>query len=238
MLMGIGGNLDMWAPLTQRLPGRELIMFDFPGSGGSGMPRFPPTMGCNALFTRALLRRLGYGRVDVIGYSWGGMLAQHLAIQHPRSVDRLVLACTSFGFGAIPPGPRVAARMMTPRRYYSRKYFAKIAPGLYGGRLRADETLIKDEANRRIGRPSGFAGYASQLLSVAGYSSLPGLPFISAPTLILAGDDDPIVASANQRVLAKFIRHSTLRVLPGSGHLLLLDTPEVAGPLIDEFLTR
>lgn len=238
MIMGIGGNLDMWAPLARRLTGRQLIMFDFPGTGGSGMSCLPPTMGANALFLRWLLGRLDLPRIDVLGYSWGGVLAQQLAIQHPHSVRRLVLAGTTFGLGAVPPNLKVAARMLTPRRYYSREYFAKVAPELYGGRFRHDAGLVNDEANRRIGRPPAVAGYAAQLMAVMSYSSLPGLPFVSAPTLILAGDDDPIVAAANHKVMARLIRHSTLRIIPGAGHLLLLDSPEIVAPIIVDHLSR
>lgn len=135
MVMGIGGNLDMWAPLAKKLNGRTLIMFDFPGTGGSSMSWLPPTMAANALFLRSLVHKLGHNKVDVLGYSWGGVLAQHLAIQHPSLVRRLILACTTFGWGAVPPGPKVATRMLTPHRYYSRPYFTKIAPELYGGRV-------------------------------------------------------------------------------------------------------
>jgi poly(3-hydroxyalkanoate) depolymerase len=238
LIMGIGGNLDMWTPLAERLAGRELIMFDFPGTGGSSMSFLPPTMAANALFTRALLRKLGYGRVDVLGYSWGGVLAQQLAIQHPGLVGRLVLACTTFGLGGVPPGPKVAARMLTPRRYYSRSYFTKIAPEIYGGRFRRDPSMVNDEVNRRVGHPPGYLGYAAQLAAVAGYSSLPALRCISAPTLILAGDDDPIVATVNQRVMNRFIRHCELQVLPESGHLLLVDSPELVAPLIQGFLSK
>jgi len=124
LIMGIGGNLDMWDPLVARLPGRQLVMFDFPGTGGSGASWMPPTMPADALFTRMLVRKLGYGRMDVLGYSWGGLLAQALAIQHASTVRRLVLAGTTFGLGGLPPGPLVAARMLTPRRYYS----ARISP--------------------------------------------------------------------------------------------------------------
>jgi poly(3-hydroxyalkanoate) depolymerase len=237
MVMGIGGNLDMWAPLTSRLTGRRLIMFDFPGTGGSGASWLPPTMAANVRFTRALLDRLKLDRVDVLGYSWGGMLAQHLAVRHPSTVRRLVLASTTVGLGGRPPDLRVIARMLTPRRYYSRSYFVRIAPDLYGGRFRTDPQLANAEAGRRIGRPPSVLGYAAQLLTLAGYSTLPGLPFISAPTLILAGDDDPIVPLVNQRILARLIRGSKLTIVPGAGHLLLLDSPELIAPVIDRFLT-
>jgi pimeloyl-ACP methyl ester carboxylesterase len=236
MIMGIGGNLDMWEPLVAQLPGRQLVMFDFPGTGGSNLSWLPPTMGYNAVFVRLLLRRLGLGRVDVLGYSWGGVLAQHLAVQHPRSVRRLVLAATTVGLGGMPPSPAVAARLMTPRRYYSRSYFKEVAPSIYGGRFRGGPEWVDDHVARRIGRPPGLYGYATPLTAIAGYSTLPGLPFVSARTLILAGDDDPIISTLNPRLMAKFLRRSTLRMVPGAGHLLLVDSPELVAPIIEDFL--
>jgi pimeloyl-ACP methyl ester carboxylesterase len=141
LLMGIGGNLDMWDPLAQRLPGRRLIMFDFPGAGASSSSFLPPTMMHNALFTRLLMLRLGYGRADVLGYSWGGLRAQELAFQHPWAVRRLVLAATSLGLSGIPPAPQVIWRMLTTRRFYSPEYLAEIAASTYGGRFRREPGL-------------------------------------------------------------------------------------------------
>lgn len=236
MLMGIGGNADMWQPLEEHLGGRELVMFDFPGTGASGMARWPPTMVFNALAVRRLLIRLGLGRVDVLGYSWGGMLAQHFTARYPGSVRRLVLAATTVGLGGVPPSPRVAAAMLTPRRYYSRSYFRRVAPDLYGGRMRTDAALVEAHIAARTGRPPGLTGYACQLAAVTGYSTLPLLPLITAPTLVVAGDDDPVVPTANARLLAAGIGGSRLRVIPGGGHLILLDSPEVVAPLIGDFL--
>jgi pimeloyl-ACP methyl ester carboxylesterase len=236
LLMGIGGSLDMWEPLAQRLPGRRLVMFDFPGTGGSTLPWLPPTMLFNAVFVRLLIKKLSLGSVDVLGYSWGGLLAQQLAIQHPRSVRRLVLACTSYGAGSAPASVRTTGRMLTPRRYYSASYLEQIAPTLYGGRFRRDPGLVADEARRRTSHPPSATGYLLQLLAAATYSSLFTLPLISARTLILAGDDDPLIRTVNQRVLGALIRRSTVKVLPEAGHLFLLDSPETAAPLIEDFL--
>jgi len=236
LVMGIGGNLDMWQPLAEALHGRELVMFDFPGTGGSTLSFLPPTMGFNALMVRLLLKRLNLSKVDVLGYSWGGILAQHLAMQHPRSVRRLVLVATTVGLGGKPPPFDVAARLATPRRYYSRSYFRDVAPSLYGGRYRTDADMVETHAATRTGRPPSPAGYISQLAALAGYSTIPGLPFVSAPTLIIAGGDDPIVDTFNPRLIARLVRRSRLEVIPDAGHLLLVDSPEVAAPLIEEFL--
>jgi pimeloyl-ACP methyl ester carboxylesterase len=234
--MGIGGNLDMWQPLQERLPGRRLIMFDFPGTGGSSLSFLPPTMGCNAVLVRLLLRRLGLGRVDVLGYSWGGVLAQHLAAQHPRTVRRLVLVATTIGIGGVPPTPRVAARLSTRRRYYSRSYFRKVAPSLYGGRYRHDPAMVETHAAQRLARPPSRLGYFAQLAALTGYSTLPGLPLIHAPTLIVAGNDDPIVPTLNPRLMARLIRHSQLAIVPDAGHLMMIDSPDIVAPIIEDFL--
>lgn len=236
LIMGIGGNLDMWDPLLPHLPDRELVMFDFPGTGSSGWSGLPPTMAGNAWFLKMLIRALGHRRVDVLGYSWGGMLAQHLAIQHPGVVRRLVLAATTYGLGAIPPGPVVASRMLTPRRYYSRPYFNKVAPHIYGGRYRHDPSLVNADARRRVGRPPSTYGYLTQLAAITGYSTLPGLPLICAPTLIIAGDDDPIAPLFNAKVMSHMIRRAELQAIAGAGHMLLCDSPEIAAPLIMRFL--
>jgi pimeloyl-ACP methyl ester carboxylesterase len=81
-------------------------------------------------------------------------------------------------------------------------------------------------------------GYLTQLAAVTGYSTLPGLPLICAPTLIIAGDDDPIAPSVNAKVMARLIRRSELHILEGAGHMMLFDSPEISAPLIRRFLAR
>jgi len=235
--MGIGGHLEMWQPLEPLLPHRRLIMFDFPGTGASTLPRFPPVMALNALFVRLLIRQLDLRRVDVLGYSWGGLVAQQLAIQHRRSVGRLILACTSFGIGSAPASPRAALRLATRRRYTSPEYFRRIAPTTFGGQFRNDAQLIDDEVHRRVAHPPTRLGYGIQLAASATYYSLPGLPFITAETLVLAGGDDPLIRTINQQLLARLIPQAKLEIVPDAGHLLLLEDPHLAARLIDDFLT-
>jgi poly(3-hydroxyoctanoate) depolymerase len=224
MLMGIGGNLGMWEPLAAELTGRRLIMFDQPGTRGSSGPWLPATMAHNAWFASRVLRALDVPRADVLGYSWGGLVAQQLAFQHRSMVRRLVLACTTVGWGGRWPPAGVARRMLTPRRYYSREYFREVAPTIYGGEFRRNTALA-------------VLGYAAQLCAAMTYSSLPALPLISAPTLVLAGDDDPVVPHFNYRLLARLLPNARLHVMSGAGHLLLLDRPSEAAALIEAFLS-
>jgi poly(3-hydroxyoctanoate) depolymerase len=236
LIMGIGGHIDMWEPFADRLADRQLVMFDFPGTGESTLPWFPPTMAHSAWFVRLLLRRLGLPQTDVLGYSWGGLLAQQLAAQHPSSVRKLVLACTGPGVGSLPANSRVAARLLSPRRYYAPEYLARIAPDTYGGRARHDPALIQAETVRRMDRPPSLLGYSFQVLVSGTFSTYPIAPLIRQPTLILAGDDDPIVHPANQHILHRLLHNSHLEIVESAGHLLLLEDPKRAATLVTNFL--
>src|SRR5205814_9995421 len=152
LIMGLGGNLEMWAPLREALPGRQLIAFDTPGTGGSSTPALPLSIPQHAALAARLLGALGHDRVDVLGVSWGGVVAQQLAIARPQHVGRLVLASTVAGALGWPGRPGVLCRMMTPRRYYSRQYFEQVAPIIYGGRARRDPASLVGEAQVRLAR--------------------------------------------------------------------------------------
>lgn len=238
LLMGIGANMEMWQPLVSQLGDRELVAFDAPGAGGSATPRWPMTMGQHATLVRKLLDRLGFPRVDVLGVSWGGLLAQKLAIDVPDRVRRLVLAATMPGVMSVPGQPSTLWTMLTPQRYYSRANFTSVAPRLYGGRVRTDPDVVLMHAQQRLARPPSPSGYLAQIVSTWTYSGFPALRRVRAPTLVLAGDDDPIVPLVNARLLARLIRGAELRVIENGGHLFLLDGTPGVGPLITEFLDR
>jgi poly(3-hydroxyalkanoate) depolymerase len=235
--MGIGGNIEMWQPLVDELPDTETIAFDAPGMGESEVPRWPISMRGLARITAGLVRSLGYPRVDVIGVSYGGAIAQELAYRHREIVRRLVLAATSFGVGSLPGKPRALALLSTPYRYYSRSHLKAIAPRLYGGRIARQPDLLDRDAYARLGHAPSWRGYAWQLAALAGWSSLPFLRRIHVPVLVLTGDDDPIIRVINGRVLAGLIPGAQLQVLQGSGHLFLIDEAKRSAGLIRQFLT-
>ena len=79
LVTGIGANLDVWAPFARRVTDRELVAFDPPGAGLSQRPGLPLRMSGLARVVTAMLDVLGLERVDVLGYSFGGGLAQELA---------------------------------------------------------------------------------------------------------------------------------------------------------------
>ena len=100
LVNGIGAGFQTWWPFARRLSqSRRLIMFDAPGIGGSRQYGQPLRMPGLAQLLAELCDALGQTQVDVLGYSWGGALAQQFAHDAPQRVRRLVLASTSPGLG-------------------------------------------------------------------------------------------------------------------------------------------
>jgi poly(3-hydroxyalkanoate) depolymerase len=236
LITGIGANVDMWAPLTQVLDGRETIAFDAPGTGQSSRPRRPMRMPALARHVCALLDVLGRERVDVLGYSFGGALAQELARRAPERVRKLVLCATAPGLGGLPPRPLPGLLLATPARYYSQRVFRATVPLIAGGRTRQDPRLLDAQAAARLANPPDLLGYAFQLYATAGWTSMPWLHRIPQETLVIAGDDDPVIPLTNARIMVRRIPRARALIVKGGGHLFLLDQPDSVIGELEAFL--
>jgi poly(3-hydroxyalkanoate) depolymerase len=233
---GIGASLDLLQPFVDEVDPRiEVIRFDVPGVGGSPAPKVPYTFATLACFVTTLVGRLGHDRFDVLGISWGGGLAQQLAFQNPRRCRRVVLVSTGTGMLMLPARLGVLSKMITPRRYQDPAYARAIAGELYGGLMRRHPDELRHVVHERE-RLGSRAGYVLQLLAGVGWTSLPALPLIRQRTLVLAGNDDPLIPLANARIMHALLPHSTLHVYD-DGHLGLLTSAGELGPLVSRFLT-
>ncbi|MBV7561103.1 poly(3-hydroxyalkanoate) depolymerase [Pseudomonas sp. sia0905] len=233
---GIGANLELVMPFVNALDkDQEIIAFDVPGVGGSSTPSIPYRFPGLAKLAARMLDYLDYGRVNAIGVSWGGALAQQFARDYPERCKKLVLAATSAGAMMIPGKPKVLWRMASPRRYLQPSYGVHIAADIYGGAFRRDPKLALSHASKV--RSGGKLGYYWQLFAGMGWTSIHWLHKIRQPTLVLAGDDDPIIPLLNMRLLAWRIPNSELHVID-DGHLFLVTRAEVVAPIIMKFLAE
>lgn len=236
LLNGIGAPLGLLQPFVDALdPRREVIRLDVPGVGGSPAPLVPYSIGSLALSVSRVLRQLDHDRVDVMGFSWGGALAQHLAVQHRRQVRRLVLAATGTGVLSVPGSPRVLRHMVTPRRHPDADYARQVASVIYGGSMRESPEVARellDPGTRRTRR-----GYYYQLAAAGYWSSLGWLPLIRQKTLVISGDDDPLIPTINPTVMARLIPRATLHIYSG-GHLALLTDAGTLAPVVEQFLDQ
>jgi len=239
LITGLGASLDLAEPFEREVTARgfQVIAYDAPGVGQSTAYPWPQRMPGVARTVRRMLDVLGYDRVDVLGVSLGGAVAQQFARQNPGRVGRLVLAATAPGLGGVPGNPAVLVKLITPRRYNQPDYYRTVAGTIYGGDARRDpNALLHGSVARFIERPS-IRGYLSQLYAITGWTSVPWLHTLRQPTLVLAGDDDPIVPVINGRILAHCIPQARLHVVRGGGHLFLLERPAAMAALVADFLS-
>ncbi|HKE05786.1 MAG TPA: poly(3-hydroxyalkanoate) depolymerase [Blastocatellia bacterium] len=232
---GIGASIELVEPFIAALDGVETIAFDAPGVGGSPRPTLPYRFWNLACLVARLLDQLGYREVDALGVSWGGGLAQQFAIQYPGRCRKLILAATSAGALMVPGRPSVISKLLSPRRYLDPSYLSRIAPEIYGGEYRHNPDLARSYAHERQARQPNWLGYYYQLFAAMGWTSLPWLPLLRQPTLVLAGSDDPIAPVINARILASLIPQAQLHVID-SGHLFLVTRAQEVAPVIKQFL--
>ncbi len=179
-----------------------------------------------------MLDELDVAAVDVLGLSWGGMAAQQFAHDHSPRVRRLVLASTTPGFLSVPAKPASTAALLRPKMSSGRA--AQLNKHLYAGDFLQDPSLI-----HKLGLlwPSDRRTYHLQMVSILGWSSLPWLPMVRQQTLILHGDDDPVVPIVNARIMQRLLPNAAMSPVPRGGHLYLYTRPQQLGRLITDFLT-
>ena len=239
LVNGIGASLELWEPLVEALdPRREVVRFDVPGIGGSQGSSIPLPMAALSTLLADLLDQLDgltpapHRVVDVLGLSWGGGIAQQFALQYPRRTGRLVLVSTGTGVMMVPARISVLARMLTPRRYNDPVYRRDAGREIYIG----EDQAAVDALFARV-KPVRATAYLHQLFALTTWTSLPVLPLITAPTLVLAGRRDPVIPVVNAHIMGSLLRHATVHLHDG-GHLGLLTRPWELGETVEQFLDQ
>ena len=223
--------MELVEPLALALPERRVISFDMPGIGGSPDPIFPYTMACMALTCSALLDRLRIAKADVLGISWGGALAQQFAFQHRSKTGSLVLAATGPGATMVPGNPKMLSHLADPREYTVERTLKRNLAMLYAGGGNGGEAF----SINAIRAPTPL-GWACQVGAFAGWSSLPFLPLLDIPTMVMADDEDQIVPPVNANILHQAIPGSKLAMFKGGGHLFMLSQMARFVDLLQGFL--
>jgi poly(3-hydroxyalkanoate) depolymerase len=231
---GIGAPIEMWTPFRDPL-GRPSIAFDAPGVGESSVPLIPPTVGGVARLLLGVLDHLEVPTVDVLGVSWGGALAQEVAHHGGERVRRLVLCATMAGGMPVPGDPRVLGILATPLRYWSPSYLDRVATRLYGPDVADNPEMMAHQRRARFTRAPSGRGYVWQMLALRRFVSVLWLHRLRQPTLVLAGESDPIVPVANGRILAGRIPNARLEIVEG-GHLFLLTHADRMAARVNAFL--
>ena len=199
-----------------------------------GLPVKPPyTLTDMAHDALGLLDALGITRAHVVGASMGGMIAQILAIEHPERVKSLTSIMSTTGDRGLPgPRPNVLRALMRPR---PRNKALAVRRGMDLYRLIAGsgypptDAELRDKVERSMQRSDRPGAVFRHLIAVrTAPSRVEALRRLHVPTLVLHGDNDPLVPLAGGEATAAAIPGARLRIVPGMGHFL----PEALIPLL------
>jgi 3-oxoadipate enol-lactonase len=240
MIMGLGASSRLWYRLLPWISARyRAIVFDNRGTGHSTAVRSRLTMRGLADDAVSVLDAGGFDCAHVIGASMGGMIAQHVALEHRERVRSLTLACTTAGGrSGAPPWRLMVASALRPV-LGSRRSFPLVAPLLYAGATRRDgrERLREDLEIRMADNTSALTVYA-QMGAIATHDTRARLRELAGlPTLVLHGREDALVPPERARELAEGIPGARFELVP-AGHVLTTDAEEQTATAILAHLDR
>jgi 3-oxoadipate enol-lactonase len=233
LIQGFGGNTAAWGPLVPAMAERfRVIAFDNRDAGRSAQASGPYTIADMADDAAALLDALGAGPAHVLGASMGGMIAQELALRHPAKVRALVLMCTTCG------GPKSAGwDELCERLDLVRELREAPAPDselvqqqlswMFTPEFLANPTpAFQEFILSTLQYPAPLEGMQRQAEAIRRHDTCDRLPRITAPTLVIAGEGDPLIRAENSRILASRIPGARLILYPRLRHGFNLEDPE------------
>ncbi|WP_346008075.1 alpha/beta hydrolase [Janibacter terrae] len=231
LLHGIGGNAASLGELGDRLADQGVlaIAWDAPGYGRSRDPRGPVDL-VDRLAGVITARRLG--RVDLVGTSWGGVIATVLAHRRPELVRSLVLADSTRGSATDDDKARaMRARVAELESLGAEEFAARRAGRLVSPHADDDVAVQVRQQMARVRVP----GYRVAAEFMAGADTGPLLRGITAPTLVVVGEDDVVTGVPESRLLADRIPGAQLGIIPLAGHAAVTERPAAVADAILDF---
>lgn len=227
LVQGLGLSSPTWLLAFDRLlaMGFRVAAIDNRGTGLSDVPLPPYSMRTMAADVAHVIDRLG-GPAIVAGISLGGMIAQHVAIHHPASVEGLVLAATTVGnpFGKL-PRPAVLGTLVRGM-LGDRKSMVKMRRHLvHPSNLERNPDLFREFDRVIVSEGVRWQAVLGQLLAAWAHNTYFAARRIQVPVEVLTGDSDELVPTVNSLILRQRIPDCSLTVLPRAGHAFPLEHP-------------
>jgi pimeloyl-ACP methyl ester carboxylesterase len=237
-LHGFGLSLGMWDAQEALTPRYRIVRFDARGFGGSAVGDAMLTMDRIANDAAGLIERLRLGPVVLVGCSMGGYAALAFAHKHAALLRGLVLVDTRAGADsseARKGRAELAAKVMKEGPPAALDFFL---PRVFGETTKASRADVvarfKDMvlASSPQGLSDGLHGMAAR------QDSTPLLREISVPTLVVYGEEDMLTPRSEAEIMQRGIKGAELAMIPKSGHLPSMETPETFNKVLQEFLRR
>jgi 3-oxoadipate enol-lactonase len=228
LIMGFGGSGRMWWRLEPHIAAEHrTLLIDNRGTGDSDPIRGRISMADMAADAVAVLDAAGADRAHVVGVSMGGMVAQHVALDHRDRVRSLVLGCTSAGGRGGPPPWRLLLSTALRPVVGPSGTWRLVAPVLYSQATRSRPERLREDLDRRVADATPTATLYAQMGAIVGHDARARLAELEGiPTLVLHGAEDGLVPPAAGRFLAARIPGARLHLVPGAGHVMSTDAED------------
>jgi 3-oxoadipate enol-lactonase len=235
-ISGTGADLRRSPRLTDgpQFAAFELLQYDQRGLGRSAVPAGPYTMADYAGDAAGLLDAVGWDSCLVLGVSFGGMVAQELALRHPERVERLVLACTSAGGTGGSSYPLHELVGLDAQASLEKRF--QLLDTRWDAAWRAEnpEMVTMIAEGFQIGGPDGGPGEGPllQLEARSHHDTSARLARIGCPTLVCGGHHDGLAPPANSEFMAATIPGAELALFDG-GHIFFMQDPAAMPAMLD-----
>jgi len=219
----LGSTLSMWDAQADALAEHfRVVRYDTRGHGRSPVPTGPYDIDDVADDVIALLDTLGIEKAHLVGLSLGGMTALRVAARNPERVDRLVVLCTG---AKLDPSSAWHARAATVREKGTAAVAEAVVERWFTAAYRDLNPDIRTSCEAMV-TATPAEGYASCCEVIAAMDLRPDLAGIAAPTLAIAGADDPATPSHMLEEIAENVQNGRLLVVPQAAHLASSEQPE------------
>lgn len=239
LIMGLRRNAEWWYNQLPDLSRHfQVLVFDNRGAGRTDKPEMNYSIGLFAEDTRELMASLEIPRAHILGVSMGGYIAQEFAIRYPHMVRGLVLGCTgpggARGIRISPEGLAkfAAIQGLTPEEILRKDMDIYFSDSFITANPEKIERFI--EISLRYYQPA--EAFQRQFAACLAHDTVDRLQNITHPTLILSGDDDPLVPCENSRILKELIPQAELVFFPKGRHCFFLELAEQFNRRVVDFL--
>jgi pimeloyl-ACP methyl ester carboxylesterase len=239
LIAGLGATRVVFDPLIALLtPTFRVAVYDQRGIGDSQLTPGPYTTEQLGDDAAAVLDGLAIDHAAVMGASFGGLVAQQLAIRHPQRIEALLLAATGPGSAplASKPDPAAAAALLGRGARTPEGAYRLACTVLYSRRFQEEHAdFIEKQVRDRARRPVAARAFQAQLAASQGHDVWDALPSIAAPTLVLHGSEDAVMPLGNAKLLCDRIPGAVLDVFDGAGHLFFHEQPQRTADAVTAF---
>jgi pimeloyl-ACP methyl ester carboxylesterase len=221
---GAGGTHRQWAHQLQGLRRVNRYALDLPGHGRSGGAGQTSIRGYAEVILR-FLETVGLTEAILVGHSMGGATSQYLALEHPQRVERLVLVGTGARLRVL---PSLLEELLED--------FPSTAEMMLDWAYSSD----CDPEIKRLGRKEWLENEPSvvhgDFAACDNFDVMGRLSDIRCPALVLCGEDDRLTPPKYAQYLQDSIPAAKLTIIPGAGHMVMVEQPEWVNQAIEEFL--